>query len=90
MFIEYIKAFALIYVISVCAMYLLSYRQHQAIEFPGDFIMKKGRMILYIPLTSSLVLAIVLFLLYRSIAAPIFESRQAELNSVPGIDSTVR
>jgi hypothetical protein len=67
-------------------MYLLSYYKKGAIEFPGDIIIKKGGHILYIPISSSLLLTILLFVLFKSLVAPYTIEKPAPITPTPYVD----
>jgi hypothetical protein len=69
MFLEYVKAFFLIYVIAIAAMYYLNYRSGRPIVIPGDIYFRRGQRMIYFPLGSSFVLALVLFLLFKRFVA---------------------
>jgi len=66
MFFEYLKAFGLIYIISIGGMFYLSSKASGPIVLPGDIYFRRGTKMFYFPLGSSLLLAIVLFLLFKN------------------------
>lgn len=59
------KIFLLIWAISVGVMYFLSTRPGNPLVLPGDIYTRKGVNKIYIPLGSSLYLAIVIFVLLK-------------------------
>ncbi len=66
---DQIKAFFIIYFISVAFIYGLQSRSVEPIIVPGDIYVKKGLKGIYIPLGSSLLLTIVLFLIFKKLAS---------------------
>ena len=59
------KIFLIIWVICVAIMYFLSSRPGNPLIFPGDIYTIKGMNKIYIPLGSSLYLAIIIFVLLK-------------------------
>lgn len=60
-----IRIFFLLWFVSAGVMYFLHYKGNQSMVFPGDIYFKKGPRELYIPIGSSLFLAIFLFIILR-------------------------
>lgn len=64
MFLQYIKAFFLIYIIAIGSMFYLSSKGSGPIVLPGDIYFRKGTKMIYFPLGSSFFLALILFILF--------------------------
>lgn len=59
------KIFIIIWLISIAIMYFLASRPGNPLVLPGDIYTRKGLNKIYIPIGSSLYLAIVLFILLK-------------------------
>ena len=59
------KVFLILWLLSVAIMYFLSTRQGNPMVLPGDIYTRKGVNRIYIPIGSSLYLAIILFIILR-------------------------
>jgi len=59
------QVFIVIWIISIAAMYLLSSKQGNPLVLPGDIYTRKGLNKIYIPLGSSIYLAIILFIILK-------------------------
>jgi hypothetical protein len=70
MFFEYVKAFLLIYVVAIGGMYYVSSRLSGPVVFPGDIYFRRGPRLIYVPLGSSFILTIILFILFLNFVAP--------------------
>lgn len=66
MFFDYVKVFLLIYVIAIGGMYYVSSKASGPVVLPGDIYFRRGTKLVYVPLGGSLILAIVLFLLFKN------------------------
>ncbi|MCS7092783.1 MAG: DUF2905 domain-containing protein [Patescibacteria group bacterium] len=62
---QWLQAFGLIYVISIGIVYYLSARTKVPIVIPGDIYVRKAGRTMYIPLSSPLVVAIIIFVILR-------------------------
>ena len=60
-----IQIFFLLYIVSVATMYFLFSRGGRAPMLPGDFYISKGPKRIYIPVGSSLIITIILFILFK-------------------------
>lgn len=68
-FLESLKAFLLIYFISIGFIYALQRKLSSPIIIPGDLYIKKPTRSLYIPFGSSIVVTIVIFSIFRKLAS---------------------
>lgn len=59
------KIFLIIWIISIAVMYFLASKPGNPLVLPGDIYTRKGMNRIYIPLGSSLYLAIILFILLK-------------------------
>ncbi len=59
------QVFLIIWIISIAAMYFLSSKQGNPLVLPGDIYTRKGLNKIYIPLGSSIYLAIILFIILK-------------------------
>lgn len=62
-----VRVFVLLYILSVAFMYYLSYKYRLPITIPGDFFIKKAPRTIYIPVASSLLLTILLFVVFKAL-----------------------
>lgn len=67
-FLDNVKIFGLLYVISIGIMYYLSKRAKQPMIIPGDIYKTKGGRITYFPSGGALLVAIALYLIINIIA----------------------
>jgi Protein of unknown function (DUF2905) len=69
-FLDWVKLIGMIYLISVGFVIYISSRASGPIIIPGDIYVRKAGRTLYIPLASSLVVTIVIFLILRKFLVP--------------------
>lgn len=80
MFFEYVKVFLLLYVISIGGMFYVSTRLSGPVVLPGDIYFIRGSRKFYFPLGSSLILAIILFILFNNFIG--FPDKTPDLNTI--------
>jgi hypothetical protein len=68
-FFESLKAFLLIYFISIGFVYALQRKLSSPIIVPGDLYIRKPTRSLYIPFGSSIVITVIIFLIFRKLAS---------------------
>lgn len=64
---QWLQGFALIYLIALAFVIYISSRTGGPIVIPGDIYIKKSGRTLYVPLASSLVVSVIIFLILRNL-----------------------